>query len=129
NCAASVESSDASPAAAAGFCASSASSCRSATMALRMAWSAAMQAGLSDVRSVVGAAPVGWPPTCATAVWADSPNATTAPNPAADRDPAATKEWEQLDGERLPMLRFGNHAIIRGFDRIKIQQLFGWVGC
>ena len=48
---------------------------------------------------------------------------------AVDRDPAATKEWEQLDGERLPMLRFGNHAIIRGFDRIKIQQLFGWVGC
>ena len=48
---------------------------------------------------------------------------------AVDRDPAATKEWEQLDGERLPMLRFGNHAIVRGFDRIKIQQLFGWVGC
>ena len=46
-----------------------------------------------------------------------------------DRDPRATREWEQLDGERLPMLRFGNHAIIRGFDRIKIQQLFGWVGC
>ena len=48
---------------------------------------------------------------------------------AVDHDPAATREWEQLDGERLPMLRFGNHAIIRGFDRIKIQQLFGWVGC
>lgn len=48
---------------------------------------------------------------------------------AVDRDPMATREWEQLDGERLPMLRLGNHAIIRGFDRIKIQQLFGWVGC
>ena len=48
---------------------------------------------------------------------------------AVDRDPAATKEWEELDGERLPMLRFGNHAIVRGFDRIKVQQLFGWVGC
>jgi glutaredoxin len=48
---------------------------------------------------------------------------------AVDHDPKATREWEQLDGERLPMLRFGNHAIIRGFDRIKIQQLFGWVGC
>ena len=46
-----------------------------------------------------------------------------------DSDPAATREWEQLDGDRLPMLRFGNNAIIRGFDRIKIQQLFGWVGC
>ncbi len=48
---------------------------------------------------------------------------------AVNRDPAATREWEQLDGDRLPILRFGNHAIIRGFDRIKIQQLFGWVGC
>ena len=48
---------------------------------------------------------------------------------AVDRDPIASKEWEQLDGERLPMLRFGNHAIVRGFDRIKVQQLFGWVGC
>ena len=48
---------------------------------------------------------------------------------AVNSDPAATREWEQLDGDRLPILRFGNHAIIRGFDRIKIQQLFGWVGC
>ena len=48
---------------------------------------------------------------------------------AVDRDPNASREWEQLDGECLPMLRFGNHAIIRGFDRIKVQQLFGWVGC
>jgi glutaredoxin len=48
---------------------------------------------------------------------------------AVDRDPAASREWEQLDGERLPMLRFGNHTILRGFDRIKVQQLFGWVGC
>jgi len=48
---------------------------------------------------------------------------------AVDRDPIATREWEQLDGEQLPMLRFGNNAILRGFDRIKVQQLFGWVGC
>jgi len=48
---------------------------------------------------------------------------------AVDRDPIATREWEQLDGEQLPMLRFGNNAIVRGFDRIKVQQLFGWVGC
>lgn len=46
-----------------------------------------------------------------------------------DRDPVASKEWEQLDGERLPMLRFGNHVIVRGFDQIRVQQLFGWVGC
>lgn len=48
---------------------------------------------------------------------------------AVDRDPVASSEWEQLDGDRLPVLRFGNHAIVRGFDRIKVQQLFGWVGC
>ncbi len=48
---------------------------------------------------------------------------------AVDRDPAATREWEQLDGDQLPILRFGNDSIVRGFDQIKIQQLFGWVGC
>jgi glutaredoxin len=46
-----------------------------------------------------------------------------------DRDPSALREFEQLDGERVPMLRMGNHSIVRGFDRIKLQQLFGWVGC
>jgi len=29
----------------------------------------------------------------------------------------------------VPLLRFGNNSIVRGFDRIKIQQMFGWVGC
>ena len=48
---------------------------------------------------------------------------------AVNRDDAAAREWEQLDGERLPTLRFGNNSFVRGFDRIKIQQLFGWVGC
>ena len=46
-----------------------------------------------------------------------------------NRDSVAMREWEQLDGERVPMLRMGNHAILRGFDQIKLQQLFGWVGC
>lgn len=46
-----------------------------------------------------------------------------------DRDPVATREWEQLDGDLLPILRLGNNTLLRGFDRIKIQQLFGWVGC
>ena len=45
------------------------------------------------------------------------------------RDPAAMREWEQLDGERVPLLRMGHNSIVRGFDRIKVQQLFGWVGC
>ena len=46
-----------------------------------------------------------------------------------NRDPAAMREWEQLDGERVPLLRMGNDAILRGLDRIKLQQMFGWVGC
>jgi len=48
---------------------------------------------------------------------------------AIDHDPRAMREWEQLDGDRVPMLRVGNNQIVRGFDRIKLQQLFGWVGC
>lgn len=48
---------------------------------------------------------------------------------AVNRDPAAMREWEQLDGESVPLLRMGNNAIVRGFDRIRVQQLFGWVGC
>jgi hypothetical protein len=46
-----------------------------------------------------------------------------------NRDPAARSEWEDLDGERIPMLRLGSMGIVRGLDRIKVQQLFGWVGC
>jgi hypothetical protein len=46
-----------------------------------------------------------------------------------NRDPAARKEWEDLDGERLPLLRMGIDSIVRGLDRIKVQQLTGWVGC
>jgi glutaredoxin len=45
------------------------------------------------------------------------------------RDPIALREWEQLDGEQVPLLRMGHNSIVRGFDRIKVQQLFGWVGC
>ncbi len=44
-------------------------------------------------------------------------------------DPAARREWEDLDGERIPMLRLGSNGIVRGLDRIKVQQLVGWVGC
>ena len=46
-----------------------------------------------------------------------------------NRDPIAKREFEQLDGEQVPLLRMGHHSIVRGFDRIKVQQLFGWVGC
>lgn len=44
-------------------------------------------------------------------------------------DPAARREWEDLDGESIPMLRLGSNGIVRGLDRIKVQQLMGWVGC
>jgi glutaredoxin len=44
-------------------------------------------------------------------------------------DPSAMREWEQLDGDRVPLLRMGNNSIVRGLDRIKVQQLIGWVGC
>jgi len=46
-----------------------------------------------------------------------------------NRDPIAMREWEQLDGERVPLLRMGHNSIVRGFDRIKVQPLFGSVGC
>ena len=46
-----------------------------------------------------------------------------------NRDPIAMREWEQLDGELVPLLRMGHNSIVRGFDRIKVQQMFGWVGC
>ncbi len=46
-----------------------------------------------------------------------------------NRDPAAMREWEQLDGERVPLLRMGKNSIVRGLDCIKLQQMFGWVGC
>jgi glutaredoxin len=46
-----------------------------------------------------------------------------------NRDPSAMREWEQLDGEQVPLLRVGKNSMVRGFDRIKVQQLIGWVGC
>jgi hypothetical protein len=46
-----------------------------------------------------------------------------------NRDPAAMREWEELDGESVPLLRMGNTSIVRGLDRIKLQQLIGCVGC
>jgi len=46
-----------------------------------------------------------------------------------DHDPAAMREWEQLDGASVPLLRMGKNAIVHGLDRVKVQQLTGWVGC
>jgi hypothetical protein len=44
-------------------------------------------------------------------------------------DAGARREFEQLDGDLVPLLRLGHNSIVRGFDRIKVQQLMGWVGC
>jgi glutaredoxin len=46
-----------------------------------------------------------------------------------DLDPAAMREWEQLEGESVPLLRIGKNVIVHGLDQVKVQQLFGWVGC
>jgi hypothetical protein len=44
-----------------------------------------------------------------------------------NRDPAAMREWEQLDGESVPLLRMGHHSIVRGFDRIRFSRCSaGW---
>jgi len=47
---------------------------------------------------------------------------------AVNQDAAARREWEQLDGDCVPLLRMGHDSIVRGLDRIKVQQLAGWVG-
>jgi hypothetical protein len=47
---------------------------------------------------------------------------------AVNRDAGARREWEELDGDCVPLLRMGNNSIVRGLDRIKVQQLAGWVG-
>ena len=47
---------------------------------------------------------------------------------AVNRDAIARREWEQLDGDCVPLLRMDNNSIVRGLDRIKLQQLAGWVG-
>jgi len=44
-------------------------------------------------------------------------------------DSAAKREWEDLDGEQLPVLKLDSHRIVRGLDRIRLQQFVGWVGC
>jgi hypothetical protein len=45
------------------------------------------------------------------------------------QDSAARSEWENLDGERLPLLRVGADSLIRGVDAIRIRQAIGQVGC
>jgi hypothetical protein len=44
-------------------------------------------------------------------------------------DPGARREWEDLDGEVTPLLVLDQRRIVRGFDRTRVDQLVGWIGC
>ncbi len=44
-------------------------------------------------------------------------------------DPAARREWEDLDGEVTPLLIIDSERIVRGLDRSWVDQLVGWIGC
>ena len=46
-----------------------------------------------------------------------------------DGDPDARQEWEDLDGEVTPLLILDQRRIVRGFDRARVDQLVGWIGC
>ena len=44
-------------------------------------------------------------------------------------DPGARREWEELDGEITPLVVLGQGRIVRGFDRTRVDQLLGCIGC
>jgi hypothetical protein len=44
-------------------------------------------------------------------------------------DPSARREWEDLDGQVTPLLVLDQRRIVRGFDRTRVDQLVGWIGC
>jgi hypothetical protein len=44
-------------------------------------------------------------------------------------DRAARRDWEDLDGEVTPLLVMDQRQIVRGFDRTRVDQLVGWIGC
>ena len=44
-------------------------------------------------------------------------------------DTAARREWEDFDGQVTPLTVIDQRQIIRGFDRTRVDQLIGWVGC
>ena len=46
-----------------------------------------------------------------------------------DDDAGARSEWEELDGEVTPLLVLDRRQIVRGFDRTRVDQLLGWIGC
>ena len=44
-------------------------------------------------------------------------------------DAGARRDWEDLDGQVTPLLVLDQHRIVRGFDRTRVNQLVGWIGC
>jgi len=44
-------------------------------------------------------------------------------------DAGARREWEDLDGQVTPLLVLDQRRIVRGFDRTRVDQLVGWIGC
>lgn len=44
-------------------------------------------------------------------------------------DAAARRAWEDLDGEVTPLTVIDSTRIVRGFDRARVDQLVGWIGC
>jgi hypothetical protein len=48
---------------------------------------------------------------------------------AVDGDAGARQEWEDLDGQVTPLLVLDQRRIVRGFNRARVDQLVGWIGC
>lgn len=44
-------------------------------------------------------------------------------------DSAARQEWEDFDGQVTPLTVIDQRQIIRGFDRTRVDQMIGLVGC
>jgi hypothetical protein len=44
-------------------------------------------------------------------------------------DRRARQEWEALDGEVTPLLVLHHDQVVRGFDRTRVDQILGWIGC
>jgi hypothetical protein len=48
---------------------------------------------------------------------------------AVDGDASALQEWEDLDGQVTPLLVLDQRRIVRGFNRARVDQLVGLIGC
>jgi hypothetical protein len=46
-----------------------------------------------------------------------------------DGDARALQEWDDLDGQVTPLLVLDQHRIVRGFNRARVDQLVGLIGC